>query len=195
MDELFHYYPDFLDEKEEAFLFDYLECTNDFKSNPRYNDGFSRMQKWFQKDGKYFCPKWKERYDHWHSFAMEKPIEETMDKVQKFIELNTPNLQTIPTINSCLVNKYTNGNNFIAPHRDSEISFGRNPTIVIVSIGQPRFIHFESIDKKEENFSLLLKSKSLFIMTGTSQSKFLHSIKKEDCSNVRYSLTFREYIL
>ena len=43
-------------------------------------------------------------------------------ELQKFIN----NFDDIinPNINSCLINKYPSGENFIAPHRDCELSFG-----------------------------------------------------------------------
>jgi alkylated DNA repair dioxygenase AlkB len=40
-----------------------------------------------------------------------------------------------------------------------------------------------------------LESGSVFIMAGSSQKKYLHTIKKTFCENPRYSLTFREFIL
>ena len=45
------------------------------------------------------------------------------------------------------------------------------------------------------NFSFELESNSMFIMGGASQLHYHHSINKEICENVRYSLTFREFIL
>jgi alkylated DNA repair dioxygenase AlkB len=130
---------------------------------------------------------------------MDDDITGLIDKIQKFIinnnEINN-NIQ-IPLINSCLINKYPQGENFIAPHRDSTLSFGLEPTIIGLSIGQTRHINFERIDKnkKHMNFSFKLESNSIFIMGGASQVHYYHSINKEVCENVRYSLTFREFIL
>jgi alkylated DNA repair dioxygenase AlkB len=102
----------------------------------------------------------------------------------------------VPKINSCLINKYPCGENFIAPHRDSAISFGEKPTIIGLSIGNERKIDFVRNDKTKVNdFSFDLESGSLFIMAGSSQKYYQHSIPKEYCENVRYSFTFREFIL
>lgn len=190
---IFHYHENFFNDDELKKIRLYLENINDFISNPKFKDGFSRMQKWYQKDMKYFCPAWKERYKHWESFEMDDTVNFLIDKVQNFLNSNTENKVEI---NSCLINKYENGDNFISPHRDSEISFGKNPVIAVLSIGHPRTIYFERVDNDEtKNFSLKLSDNSIFIMSGSSQSKFLHSIKKEQNCDTRYSLTFREYIL
>jgi alkylated DNA repair dioxygenase AlkB len=199
---VFHYIPNFLSKDEEKALFDYLENTNNFVENPKMVDTvskFSRLQKWYNIDKKYFCPMWKERYPHWESFEMDDVISGLIDKVQKYIVDNTDINKDIkiPFINSCLINKYPAGENFIAPHRDSALSFGLEPTIIGLSIGQTRNINFERLekDKKHMNFSFELESSSMFIMGGSSQCHYHHSINKTVCENVRYSLTFREFIL
>ena len=147
-------------------------------------------------DKKYFCPLWKERYPQWMSFEMDDTIIKLIDKIQSFISefSEVSKISTIPNINSCLINKYSTGENFIAPHRDSEVSFGLEPTIIGLSIGQTRTIDFNRLDKKS-HFSFDLESRSIFIMSGSSQRFYHHSLKKTICENVRYSLTFRELIL
>ena len=189
MNSKFHYVPNFLDDNEIKEYFTYLEETDDFIGNPKYTGGVSRMQKWFHKDMKYFCPKWKGEYEHWKSFEMDNTINKIIDMVQQYIDRDYK-----MKINSCLINKYIDGDSFISPHRDSVESFGLNPTIVILSLGQTRSIHFDSTTSKDK-FSFPLESGSIFIMSGDSQESFRHSIKKEDCNGVRYSLTFREFIL
>jgi hypothetical protein len=197
---VFHYIPNFLSQDEDRELLKYLENTTDFVPNPKMSEGISRLQKWYNIDKKYFCPLWKERYPHWESFEIDSVISGLMDKIQNFIvdnkTINDNNIQ-IPLINSCLINKYPKGENFIAPHRDSSISFGLEPTIIGISIGQTRNINFERLekDKKDKSFSFELESGSMFIMGGASQRFYHHSINKAVCENVRYSLTFREFIL
>ncbi len=189
---VFYYIPNFLNETDHEHMLSYLNSTEDFKPNPKYNDGISREQKWFQKDNKYFCPQWKMRYPHWTSSDMDDTICNMINKVQDFTP-SVPNIN-IPNINSCLVNKYKTGENFIAPHRDSEISFGEEPTIIGLSLGATRTIIFERNDKSS-SFTFDLESGSIFIMAGSSQRFYKHSIQKSPCQNVRYSLTFREFIL
>ena len=200
---VFHYIPNFLSKEDEIKLFEYLENTKDFIPNPTMADPiskFSRLQKWYNTDNKYFCPMWKKRYSHWESFEMDDVICSLIDNIKIYITnnetINANNIK-IPFINSCLINKYPVGENFIAPHRDSALSFGLEPTIIGLSIGQTRKINFERLekDKKYMNFSFELESGSMFIMGGASQIHYYHSINKTICENVRYSLTFREFIL
>ena len=197
---MFHYIPNFITKDEEAKLMMYLNNTNDFIPSIKHNFGISRLQKWYQVDNKYFCPLWKERFPHWTSFEMDEPVTNMINKMQTFIDdfaFSNENIDLqIPKINSCLINKYPCGENFIAPHRDSAISFGEKPTIIGLSIGNERKIDFVRNDKsKVDDFSFDLESRSVFIMAGSSQKYYQHSIPKEYCDNVRYSLTFREFIL
>jgi alkylated DNA repair dioxygenase AlkB len=188
-DSQFYYIPNFLTKEEEMKLFDYMENTNDFVPTPSYSNSISRLQKWIQSDKKYFCPEWKDRFPQWESFETDETITSLQTKIQDYIT----NLDIMsPNINSCLINKYPNGKHFIAPHRDSEISFDKQPTIVNLSLGATRTLLFQN---DNEHFSYDLESGSLFIMGGKSQEDYLHSIKKSDCNKVRYSLTFREFIL
>jgi len=190
---IFYYIPNFLNKCEEKYIFEYLQSMNDFIPNPKHMNGNSRLQKWYQNDGKYFCPQWKTVYPHWESFDSDYHINNMIEKVQKYI--NTINLPiNIPNINSCLINKYMTGDNFIAPHRDSELSFGIEPTIIGLSIGATRTILFERNDKQSK-FTFNLESGSLFIMAGSSQRAYKHSIEKSDCKDIRYSMTFREFIV
>ncbi len=194
---VFCYIPNFLKSNDEKDLYEYLENTNDFIPSYKYTHGISRLQKWYQVDKKYFCPLWKVKYPQWISFEIDETVENLIGKMQNFIDrINIPEI-SIPRINSCLINKYPAGENFIAPHRDSSISFGLEPTIIGLSIGQTRNIKFERLekDKKHMNFSFELESNSIFIMGGASQLHYNHSIDKEICENVRYSLNFREFIL
>lgn len=197
---IFHYIPNFITKEEETKLKLYLDNTNDFIPNIKYNDGISRLQKWYQVDKKYFCPLWRERFPHWTSFEMDDTVVNMINKIQTFInDFAISNMEPdfqIPKINSCLINKYPCGENFIAPHRDSEISFGKKPTIIGLSIGSERKIDFIRNDRsKVDDFSFNLESGSVFIMGGSSQKYYQHTIPKEYCENVRYSLTFREFIL
>lgn len=192
---MFYYIPNFITKEEEQELFAYLENINDFYEKPKMSEGISRLQKWYQVDQKYFCPLWKERYPQWTSCKMDDTINNLIAKIQNFA-YTIPNLAKTPNINSCLINKYQTGENFIAPHRDSPISFGEEPTIIGLSIGQTRSINFHRNEKKsEKDFSFELESGSIFVMAGSSQRFYQHSIDKCDCKNVRYSLTFREFIL
>ena len=151
-----------------------------------------REQLWFQENNRYFSEKWHKRIERWKSCSYPIFLKKIQDKLQKLlIKLDYPEVIK-PTFNSCLINKYRNGNDSIKAHRDNTYSFGQNPTIINLSIGAPRYIHLQKNNGKI--IKILLQSGSLFIMAGASQREYLHSIPKCDCKKVRYSLTFREYL-
>ena len=113
----------------------------------------------------------------------------------------------IPSINSCLINKYRDGSDSIRPHRDNQITFGENPTVFGFSLGVEREIIFKRIEYNPEKMNSIkldkgrmeeiripLKPGSLFIMGGSVQKYYSHEIPKVEMDGVRYSLTFREFI-
>ena len=188
---IFNYFPNFYRKDEEQELLKYLDETCNFVAAPQYtNKGISRYQKWYQTDQKYFCPEWKQCFPQWTSFEIDETISLLINKMQTFIKDINPNIK----INSCLINKYPDGNHFISPHRDSSTSFGSEPTIIILSLGDTRTLMFEHNSNKEK-ITFDLESGSIFVMSGASQKDYLHSLQKSDSTNVRYSLTFREFIL
>jgi len=197
---VFYYIPNFLSKKEQGLLINYLDNTSDFVPNHKFNNGVSRLQKWYQNDKKYFCPLWRDRYPQWESFDVDPTINDIISKVQDYI-INVTNSTIItdidiPLINSCLINKYPTGEHAISPHRDCALSFGEEPTIIGLSLGATRTISFERLEPKPNgNFSFDLESGSIFIMGGSSQKFYLHSLDKSNCKAVRYSMTFREFIL
>lgn len=212
-DSIFCYIPNVLSLKEQIKLLTYANNINDFKYNPKCSQkGTGRLQKWFQIDKKYFCPKWKNQHDWWKSFYYDDTIMNLQKNIQTFLDSNeflqNHNIY-IPKINSCLLNKYRDGNDYISPHRDTQLSFGEEPTIIGLSLGETRKLNFtrvtnnykskslSQLDKLKQyyNFSFKLESGSIFIMAGSSQRYFSHSIIKSDTNKCRYSFTFRQFIL
>ena len=176
----------------------------DFVKRLNYLEGehekkeISRKQLWFHNDNKYFCSMWNKRYNRWISNEYFNELLNLQNKVQNIIynlELDynifsTYNLN-FPNINSCLINYYQNGNDFIPPHKDTPLSFGIYPTIINVSFGETRNLILKN-DKEKYTFEL--KSNSIFIMMGSSQKYYTHEIEKSNTIFPRYSLTFREHI-
>ena len=186
------YIPDVLPLNKKSQLLDCLKSLN-YKRGYNYEGKqLSREHLWFQEDNKYFCESWKERYDRWTSNTYPSAILDIQNHIQSYIS-NLP-LPHKPIINSCLINYYKDGTNFIAAHRDNEISFGKEPTIIGISIGAKRSLILKHINKDLE-YTLELADNSIFIMAGASQLYFLHEIPRDmDCLQERWSLTFREYI-
>lgn len=202
---MFYYEDNFLDIRDLNTFHNYLNSINDFKNNPKCSDitQTGRLQKWYHIKNKYFCSKWKTNYDWWNSFDYDTTLISIQNMVQK--KLNSMNYDV--KINSCLLNKYRDGNDYIAPHRDSKLAFGNNPVICILSFGQERTIRFTKTEYNDKNISLtkkhkdniyfdyILKDNSIFIMSENSQTNYSHQILKDDSINERYSLTFREHII
>ena len=113
-----------------------------------------------------------------------------------------PNNKTF--FNSLLINYYPDGNYNITPHQDTCKSFGKYPTIALLSFGVDREFILERTlfdrlkrdkNKKYLNKKFILKDGSLLIMAGSVQRNYCHSIKKNNkIKDKRYSLTFREHI-
>ena len=138
------------------------------------------------RKNKYFCEVWKYRYDRWKSNDYDPILKKIQDKVNLITnKLIDEYCSTIykPKINSCLINKYRDGNDSIKPHRDTPYSFGDYPTICGVSFGDTRKLVFKKIDfdkknynsmktdrKSEMDFEIKLEDNSLFIMGGASQN-------------------------
>ena len=188
---IFYYIPNFITSDETHIIINKLNKVELIPSY-KYNNGVSRKQKWIHFEGKYFCSEWKVKYPQWESGKVEDFILELKDKIENYIQ----KIEDIkkPEINSCLINKYDNGDNFIAPHRDSELAFGEKPTIIGLSFGETREINFIHNINNKKDFSFNLENGSLFIMAGSSQIDFKHSIKKNNSKKERFSLTFREHI-
>ena len=200
----FNYIENILDVSDLNKIISYLDNINDFKSNPKYSNGqCGRQQKWYQQDMKYFCPMWNNKLDWWVSFKYDNDLLYFQNVIQK--KLNDLNYNC--NINSCLINKYRNGDDYISPHRDSKLSFGDKPIIAILSIGQERTLRFRKIHENNKNISITkkhkdnvffdykLKNNSLFIMQNDSQINYSHELIKDNSKNHRYSLTFRNFIL
>lgn len=205
--------------KSNFFERDFVKQIKEFVLSKDYKDGYCvsgreipRKQIWFQKDNKYFCKSWKNRYDRWEA-ANEYP--DILRKIAINIKKNKDLSQTLlkhginldsMDINSCLINKYRDGNDSIRAHRDTYLSFGKLPIIIGVSLGESRILRvrrlhnpdvFKSLKAQkfsDENIDFLLEDNSLFIMAGHSQTYFSHEVPKMSTKNARYSLTFREFI-
>ena len=170
-----------------------------------------RKQLWYQDEKKYFCESWKYRYDRWKSEENDELLDEVKSIINykvKQILLKNKNIDCNKlNYNSCLINKYENGQDSIKPHRDTAESFGNYPIIAGLSIGCSRIfrikkiiydvnnINSQKIDKKENiEENIELNENSLLIMAGASQKYYTHEIPKSNTENIRYSLTFRQYL-
>lgn len=202
---IIRYYKDVIDPCQQRHLFETFVNMDDFIGAPKV----PRTQKWYDINNRYFCEAWTNRYDRWKSFHYTQFIQDLQSLMQTFINDNASSDMKVPTFNSCLVNKYNNGTEFIAPHRDSHVSFGSTPTILNLSLGATRKISFERIlfderysrhlcpDRSNEhlNFDIELSSGSILVMGGETQKYFTHEIPTCSTTECRISCTFREKVL
>ncbi len=96
--------------------------------------------------------------------------------------------------NSCLLNLYHDGNEGMAWHSDDEKSLGLNTTIASMSFGAERKFSLKHKESKQ-SLSVILEHGSLLVMTGTTQTHWLHSLPKtKKVAIPRVNLTFRTIV-
>lgn len=179
----FEYIPNFLSNTELETLESWLKTLKFHHGTKKNNEKINRKQIWFQEEGKYFCSEWKHKYPRWTSREYSDILEQIQQKIQVKLQ---------PKLNSCLINLYETGNDFIPPHRDTHLSFGEYPHIFNLSIGTTRTLR---ISNHDTNLKFNLEHNSLFIMSGASQKYYHHEILKDpSIKTTRISLTFREVI-
>ena len=170
-------------------LEEWLHTLRLHNGTSKNGSSINRKQLWFQEEEKYFCPVWKERYDRWCSEKYTSILYKIQCIIEKSLNIDTSDGE----LNSCLINLYENGNDFIPPHKDSPISFGTTPIIINLSIGTTRILRLQN---QSEILDFPLEHNSLFIMHGDSQINYHHEILKDsDIKTSRWSLTFRKMII
>lgn len=189
------YVPNFMSNEQQTDYLSWLNNMDDFKGGTTYFGTIPRQQKWYQMEGKSFGQHWKNDFDRWKSHSYDTTLLELQDRISSIFE---------QPFNSVLCNKYTDGSKSIKLHKDDQITFGSSPTIVNLSLGSARRIRFvrtqpNSMKFDRTNpmdFTIQLESGSILIMSGSVQKYFAHEVAKtKDDVGVRYSLTFRKYIL
>ena len=178
----------------------WLDSMNDFREGYIYEQKISRTQKWYHTQLKNFSSTWKKEYDRWEPFPYCSELYNYQSFVQKEVDTICDTLGIRrPNFNSCLINKYENGDKLIKPHSDHQTTFGEKPVVAILSIGDTRRLHFRPISylqtkkKTNKDFYYDLEHNSLLVMAGDTQKEYCHSIDKEQNKTLRYSLTFREH--
>lgn len=103
--------------------------------------------------------------------------------------------KTGESFNACLLNLYHSGEEGMGWHTDAEKDLKENAAIASVSLGAERKFIFKHKESKEK-VSLMLENRSLLLMTGTTQSHWLHSLPpSKKVKTPRINLTFRTFDL
>ena len=143
-----------LDEEDYLNLKYWLETREYHIGDYKNKDRFNRSQLWYQKDNKYFCPEWRSRYKRWESNDYDELLLDIQNNViNKINKLSGKTIMEIDECNSCLVNYYKDGSDFIPQHKDTKISFGDEPTIIGLSIGESRKLKIVK-DNNESSFEI-----------------------------------------
>jgi alkylated DNA repair dioxygenase AlkB len=98
--------------------------------------------------------------------------------------------------NSCLVNYYQNGSEYISQHSDDEKGLDKQGQVVSISLGTQRDMTVISKDITKK-YTIPLPPGSLFMMEGKDfQKLYTHGINKTSVSvGPRISLTFRCFVV
>lgn len=96
--------------------------------------------------------------------------------------------------NSCLLNLYHDGSEWMAWHSDGEKDLMENAAIGSLSFGAPRKFAFKHKSTKQ-TISLVLDHGSLLVMKGPTQKHWLHRLPPTKKVNMpRVNLTFRRML-
>ena len=204
------YIPNFLNQEYIQILHKEISDDNYIGGDTDYGSEIPRVQKWMHNNNLPFSLLWKKQYKRWQPQPYSLNVKKIQNELTKIYldKYILPEGVNIPNINSALINKYRDGNDSIAFHRDNLPEFGENPTIMVLSLGYTRQIKFRRVlynpekpksmktdkDNKNMNFNINLENGSLLVMGGSTQKFFAHGIDKQDCKGERYSITFREHI-
>ena len=184
-DGVVNYYGKIIDEKDTQFYFQTLLNTIDWKNDEA---------KIF---GKHFITKRKAAWygDSDFSYTYSNTTKQALPWTKELLELKLIVERITGTIfNSCLLNLYHTGDEGMAWHSDDEKSLGKDSTIASLSFGaERRFALKHKITKHAT--SVLLESGSLLVMSGKTQSNWLHCLPKtKKVTTPRINLTFRTMI-
>ena len=120
-----------------------------------------------------------------------KPPPPVLMKVLDAVDPKTGDSRTLQA-NSCLITRYTSGDNHIPMHRDDELTIDPDSHILTVSLGASRRMNFANNDDSQVD-SLTLEDCSLLVTSRYAQDFWKHGILPEEgVTGERISLTFRQ---
>mmetsp|Transcript_28943 Transcript_28943/g.81510 ORF Transcript_28943/g.81510 Transcript_28943/m.81510 type:complete len:271 (-) Transcript_28943:478-1290(-) len=122
---------------------------------------------------------------------MPDPWDPYVLKIKEEVEKHTGG----DKFNSCLLNNYRNGSDYIGWHSDDESLYGKNATIGSVSFGAPRDFVMRRRADHSDKLVFKLGPGDILIMKGTTQTHWAHCIpKRTRLKEPRINLTFRQII-
>jgi alkylated DNA repair dioxygenase AlkB len=182
-DSVLLYFPQFLDNNEADFWFDYLVASIPFQSGdiklfgktykkPRLEAFFADGNLSYSYSGQQL-----------NTQLITKELKELKSRVESVSQLD---------FNAILVNLYRNGEDSNGWHADNEKELGNDPLIASVSLGAERIFEMQHILSKKR-IKLTLEHGSLLCMLQGSQRFWKHQLPKDKKVNSpRMNLTFRK---
>ena len=182
-DSVLLYFPQFLDNNEADFWFDYLVASIPFQSGdiklfgktykkPRLEAFFADGNLSYSYSGQQL-----------NTQLITKELKELKSRVESVSQLD---------FNAILVNLYRNGEDSNGWHADNEKELGNDPLIASVSLGAERIFEMQHIHSKKR-IKLTLEHGSLLCMLQGSQRFWKHQLPKDKKVNSpRINLTFRK---
>lgn len=96
------------------------------------------------------------------------------------------------TFNSCLLNLYRDGKDYVGWHADDEKLYGKNAPICSISLGHARDFQLRLKADKSHKLQYSLGHGDLFVMKGELQTYWQHQVPKRiTVGHPRINLTFR----
>lgn len=177
------FYPAFFTQEENEVYFKYLSNDISWIQEPIKMFGKVLMQPrltaFFGEAGlKYTYSGLTVQAEKW-----TEPLQEIKKKVEEKCE---------DTFNTCLLNYYRDGKDYMNWHRDNEHSLGQYPVIASLSFGAERLFQFRNYKEKVPVISLELENGSMLLMKGATQNYWEHRLPKITLPvGSRINLTFR----
>lgn len=177
------YFPTFLSNIETEQLYDSildeisLEKEVVYLFNKRYE--LNRSIAWINDLGK--------AYGYANTFKKAQGFTKVINVVKEKIELLTDT-----HYNSCLINLYPTGEDYMGWHTDNEKIIEKNSAIASLSLGATR--DFQVRDNlTKTTTTITLESGDLILMDGNFQTNYKHQLpKRKKVKTARINLTFRK---
>ncbi len=177
-----YYYGKIMSLKKAMFFYDYLLNKVAWKNDEAVIFGKLIVTK--RKVAWYGDEPFEYTYSNTTKYAL--PWTNELLELKQMVEKRTGE-----TFNSCLLNLYHDGAEGMAWHSDGEKDLKKNGAIGSLSFGAERKFAFKHKTNKQK-VELVLEKGSLLVMTGTTQTNWLHRLPPtKKVSTPRINLTFR----
>ncbi len=177
-----YYYGKIMSLKKAMFFYDYLLNKVAWKNDEAVIFGKLIVTK--RKVAWYGDEPFEYTYSNTTKYAL--PWTNELLELKQMVEKRTGE-----TFNSCLLNLYHDGAEGMAWHSDGEKDLKKNGAIGSLSFGAERKFAFKHKTNKQK-VELVLEKGSLLVMTGTTQTNWLHRLPAtKKVSTPRINLTFR----